>query len=89
MLCCAVAACHELRNPLHAIMATLDFLVEDTPALTAQQHSDVLAIHTSAAHMQRLVNDVLDLAKLREGSLQIRTEPVTSATVDTATCECV
>jgi signal transduction histidine kinase len=79
--CNPVSACHELRNPLHAIMATLEFLVEDTSTLTTEQHSDILAIHMSASHMQRLVNDVLDLAKLREGSLQIRPESVVNAVV--------
>ena len=65
-----VAACHELRNPLHAILALLGFL-EDDPALSPDQLADVRAILKSALHMQRLVNDVLDLAKLREGSLEI------------------
>ncbi len=69
------SACHELRNPLHAIMAMLEFLVEDA-TLTPEQASDLNILFLSASHMQRLVNDVLDLAKLREGSLKITAEPV-------------
>ena len=68
-------ACHELRNPLHAIMATLGFMMEDA-TMTAEQASDVNIIYLSASHMQRLVNDVLDLAKLREGTLKICPELV-------------
>ena len=51
-------------------MALLSFLKDD-PALSLNQLADVNAILKSALHMQRLVNDVLDLAKLREGSLEI------------------
>ena len=56
-------------------MATLEFLVEDA-TLTQDQASDVNILFLSASQMQRLVNDVLDLAKLREGSLKIMLEPV-------------
>jgi signal transduction histidine kinase len=66
-------ACHELRNPLHAILATLSFMEEDS-ALSTVQAEDLSTMILSATHMQRLVNDVLDLAKLREGSLQLRVE---------------
>ena len=66
-----LVACHELRNPLHAILAMLSFLVEDD-GLSRSQRQDVSAIQLCAFNMQRLVNDVLDLAKLREGTLVLR-----------------
>ena len=44
--------------------------------LTEPQAHDVNVLFRSASDMQRLVNDVLDLAKLREGSLKIREEAV-------------
>ena len=72
-----LAACHELRNPLHAIMATLTFLMDDS-TLTEEQFNDIEVIFTCASHMQRLVNDVLDVAKLREGSLKIQAVQVLS-----------
>jgi signal transduction histidine kinase len=56
-------------------MATLGFMMEDA-TMTAEQASDVNIIYLSASHMQRLVNDVLDLAKLREGTLKICPELV-------------
>jgi hypothetical protein len=64
-------ACHELRNPLHAIMAMLDFLTQGWSTMTSEQRSDLGAIQHCAFNMQRLVNDVLDLAKLREGALAL------------------
>jgi signal transduction histidine kinase len=66
-----VAACHELRNPLHAILAMIGFLAEDT-SLGRQQQHDIASIQVCAFNMQRLVNDVLDLAKLREGKLALQ-----------------
>ena len=49
----------------------LSFLVEDD-GLSRSQRQDVSAIQLCAFNMQRLVNDVLDLAKLREGTLVLR-----------------
>ena len=60
-------------------MATLGFLTEDT-RLEPDQVMDVNVLFSSASHMQRLVNDVLDLAKLREGSLKITPEAVRAST---------
>jgi two-component system sensor histidine kinase EvgS len=65
------AACHELRNPLHAILAMIGFLAEDN-SLGLQQQHDIASIQVCAFNMQRLVNDVLDLAKLREGKLALQ-----------------
>ena len=72
------AACHELRNPLHAILAMLEFLIDD-PGVKSQHRQDIASIQVCAFNMQRLVNDVLDFAKLREGELQLRPIPVRHA----------
>lgn len=57
----------------------IGFLAEDT-SLGLQQQHDIASIQVCAFNMQRLVNDVLDLAKLREGKLalqpvMVRVEP--------------
>ena len=52
--------------------------MEDT-TLTSEQADDINVLYLCASHMQRLVNDVLDMAKLREGSLTIQREQVTPA----------
>ena len=67
--------CHELRNPLHVIVAAVGFL-EDNQSIQGLAAEDVSAISSSAAHMQRLVNDVLDLSKLQAGTLMVTPEPV-------------
>ena len=49
----------------------IGFLAEDA-TLSVQQHHDIASIQVCAFNMQRLVNDVLDLAKLREGKLALQ-----------------
>ena len=49
----------------------LDLLIDDS-AMKSQQLQDILSIQVCAFNMQRLVNDVLDLAKLREGKLALQ-----------------
>lgn len=61
--------CHEIRNPLFAISASLTFLEEDS--LTDDQEQTVDTIRQSAELMLRLVNDVLDISKLESGKLEM------------------
>ena len=73
-------ACHEMRNPLHAILALLDCILEfRQPPIEGDLRADVAAIQLSAASMQRLVNDILDLGKLRDGTLTIRPSRVSTS----------
>jgi signal transduction histidine kinase len=65
---------HELRNPLHAISASAAFLAERIPP-GDEGYEDIQSILTGAGQMHRLVNDVLDLGKLRAGKLAIQPEP--------------
>ena len=133
MLLCGTA-CHALRDPLHALMGTLELLSEDT-TLSQEQQADMnvgvvccrcravaaavavavvnrlsvrqvglacpgeggqtgdspcrthptslsylpralQVLQISSRHMQRLVHDVVDLVKMREGSLNIEPEAV-------------
>jgi len=67
---------HELRTPLNAILGFSEIL-KDRPF--GEMHPDRIAdyagdIHTSGAHLLNLINDVLDLAKIEAGKLEI--EPV-------------
>jgi Na+/proline symporter/signal transduction histidine kinase len=60
---------HELRTPLTSIRSFSEILV-DNPALDAAQRSDFLAIITrEAERLTRLINQLLDLAKLEAGRL--------------------
>jgi signal transduction histidine kinase len=66
---------HEFRTPLNAILGytqllSMGVLGETTPA----QHAHLERMQGSARHLLRLVEDVLDLAKVDAGQLEIRTD---------------
>lgn len=60
--------CHELRNPLHVISASLKFAFQElqrqAPDISAVL-ADVKQCRSSSAQLHRLVNDVLDLRKTK------------------------
>jgi signal transduction histidine kinase len=66
---------HELRNPLGAIINALHVL-ERSGAPDAQTARLRALIHRQAKHLSRLVEDVLDVARLRHSKLRLKREPV-------------
>ncbi|KAE9617283.1 hypothetical protein Lal_00034897 [Lupinus albus] len=60
---------HEMRTPMHAIIA-LSSLLQETE-LTAEQRLMVETILKSINLLATLINDVLDLSRLEDGSLQL------------------
>jgi len=66
---------HELRTPLAAIVGFVDLLREGAYGeLTPRQIGPVERIETSANHLRELVEQVLDLAKMAAGRLEVHTE---------------
>lgn len=65
---------HELRTPMHAIQGFAELLSKEN--LEDNQKSYVQMIQKSTQHMGYLLNDVLDLAKLRNHKLKIVKNPV-------------
>lgn len=66
---------HELRNPLGAVMLTLDMLQPACDADAAARASRAAAEH-ACGQMKRIIDDVLDLARSGHGKLRLRREPV-------------
>ncbi|MDD3472309.1 MAG: HAMP domain-containing sensor histidine kinase [Syntrophaceae bacterium] len=63
-------AAHDLRNPLHAIQMYSEFLLEEASAQLSPEHREfVEIIYSSSQFMLRLVNDLLDVAKIESGKL--------------------
>ncbi|URI07564.1 ATP-binding protein [Aquincola tertiaricarbonis] len=64
---------HEFRTPLNSIMALTRLLIDgvDGP-LTTEQNRQVEYIRRSAQTLLELVNDLLDLAKVEAGRLDVR-----------------
>jgi PAS domain S-box-containing protein len=68
---------HELRTPLNAIIGFTGTLLMKLPGpLTADQDNQLRTIQGSARHLLSLINDLLDLAKIESGKVELNLEPV-------------
>jgi signal transduction histidine kinase/DNA-binding NarL/FixJ family response regulator len=65
---------HELRMPLNAMLGFAQLL--ELEPLPPDLHDDIERIITGGRHMQALIDDVLDLARLRAGRGDINKAPV-------------
>ncbi len=66
---------HEFRTPLTMIMAPLEGLLEgDIGNLRPQQKEYLRPIQRNALKLLKLINDLLDLAKIEEKYLRLRVE---------------
>jgi signal transduction histidine kinase/ActR/RegA family two-component response regulator len=64
---------HELRTPLNAILGFAQIMKRDS-ALSARHVNAVGTIHRSGEHLLALINDVLDLAKVEAGKLDLQAD---------------
>jgi len=68
---------HELRTPLNAVLGFTGTLLMKLPGpLTPDQEHQLRTIQTSARHLLSLINDLLDLAKIESGKVEVQLEPV-------------
>jgi PAS domain S-box-containing protein len=65
---------HELRTPLTAIAGFSELLALDD--LGPEQHESAQTIQRASKHLLRLVDDVLDMARIEAGELSMSLEPV-------------
>lgn len=63
---------HELRTPLNAIIGFTGTLLMKLPGpLNNDQEEQLATIQTSAQHLLSLINDLLDLAKIESGKVEL------------------
>lgn len=68
---------HELRTPLNSIIGFTGLLTRGmTGELTDEQHRQVAIVNNAGRHLLTLVNDVLDLAKIEAGRVEIHEHEV-------------
>jgi len=64
---------HEIRTPMNAILGFSELLQDD---LKEPKHRQYLqSIRSSATSLLQLINDVLDMAKVEAGVLELKLEP--------------
>ncbi|MDB6061784.1 MAG: hypothetical protein JWM78_1887 [Verrucomicrobiaceae bacterium] len=62
---------HELRTPLNGVLGYAQILLRDQTASTEQRHN-LSAIESCGQHLLTLIDDVLDLAKIESGTIEIQ-----------------
>ncbi|HDQ88755.1 MAG TPA: PAS domain S-box protein, partial [candidate division WWE3 bacterium] len=63
---------HELRSPLSVIRGTSDFLMKESKSLDEPQKESFLSqIKDSSDRLLKLVNDLLDSAKIESGNVEL------------------
>ena len=68
---------HELRTPLNAIIGFTGTLLMLLPGpLTDEQEDQLKTVERSATHLLSLINDLLDLAKIESGKVELHLVPV-------------
>jgi len=63
---------HEIRTPMNAILGYSQLLRRDRHA-TPRQHQALETIENSGRHLLSMINDILDLAKIEAGKMEVRT----------------
>jgi PAS domain S-box-containing protein len=76
---------HELRTPLNSIIGFSRVILKgiDGP-VTEMQQQDLTAIYNSGQHLLGLINDILDLARIEAGKMELNFEEVHLAEMATS-----
>ena len=79
---------HEMRTPLHAILGFAEVILEERfgPIGNERYRDYIRDIHASGRHVLSLANDLLDLAKIELGKVELQFAPLD---VNAAVRECV
>ena len=66
---------HELRTPLNAIIGFSEVLLDSTLSVSDEERSQFLTdIFNSGKHLLSLINEILDLAKVEAGRMELQIE---------------
>lgn len=70
---------HELRTPLTTILGYADLL--EAPLRSDETIQDLNHLRTAAHHLTALIDDVLDIARIETGGMDLTLEPFDPATI--------
>ena len=79
---------HELRNPLHGIMNISQTIYETEDQLSEENRKNMETLLTVSKRMSIILNDLMDVQKLKEGGIQLHLtdvdiSAVASSVIDT------
>ncbi len=66
---------HELRTPVTVVKGFAEMLTAQRKSLNARQYEAAEVIAESSAQLQKMINDLLDLARSDAGKLRIEPQP--------------
>lgn len=67
---------HELRTPLNGIIGFLNLIIDGMADDPAEQNQFLQEAHRSAIHLLDVINDILDIAKIEAGKMQLDLNPI-------------
>ena len=68
---------HELRTPLNSVIGFAQLMASGRVGPLSAPHQEYVGdILTSSRHLLQLINDLLDLAKIESGKIELRPEPM-------------
>ena len=67
---------HELRTPLNGIIGFLKLLLEGMADNPEEQHEFIEEAYKSSIHLLNLINDILDIAKIEAGKMDLELNEV-------------
>ncbi|MDP5275287.1 ATP-binding protein [Chengkuizengella axinellae] len=67
---------HELKTPLHGIMNISSYLLEEKGRISDEQKENLSLIHDTSIKLSNLVNDLIDVSRLKNGEIKLQTSRV-------------
>jgi signal transduction histidine kinase len=67
---------HELRTPLNAMIGFLKLIMDGMADDPEEQAEFIKEAHRSAVHLLAIINDILDIARIEAGKMQLDMNPV-------------
>lgn len=62
---------HELRTPLNGMLGFLKLILEGMADDPEEQHEFIQEAYRSALHLLNIINDILDIAKIEAGKMEL------------------